>query len=408
MFQKNTRGQSQIIGFIIIFASLILLAGLNQAVIIPSENADVEIDHSQRVQDDIVDLRDKSLAARVSNSHRVSSIHLGTKYPPRYIALNPPAPTGTIKTVDPSGNEGNISLDSGSIDLNDVCGSGTKGKVNTTFLEYSAEYNEFDTASKITYENTVAHRGGTNPLLDTDQAMVRDNQLWITRFVGDVQESGTGTESIDLLPSKTGRNFTENTVKITIPTRLSKDTWADELIDDDDVTVGNAGSNAVWIEIEPDPELMVRCTTIGYNQQPDVNPDVEPFGDENTSATINPAGPDTVQLTEVDGNTSAADLTFENNFQSVDLDAVEARIPYTTSPGNNEDTVIMVDGDNVSVRGGPTNIDPIEFPSGSSNTIEVSTDDLKLGQSGFVLELRFQDQDGQTVARYQYFISTDG
>lgn len=406
MVQKDTRGQSQVIGFIIIFGSLILLAGLNQAVIVPSENADVEIDHSQRVQDDIVDLRDKSLAARVSTSHRVSTIHLGTKYPPRYIALNPPSPIGTVKTVDPSGNEGNISLESGSIDLKQVCGVGTGDEINTTFLEYSAEYNEFDSAPRITYENTVAHRGETNPLLDTDQAMVRDNQLWITRFVGDLQESETGTESIDLLPSKTGRNFTENTVNITIPTRLSKETWADELIDDDDVTVGDAGQDAVWIEIEPDPELMVRCTTIGYNQQPDVDPVVEPFGDENTSTTINPAGPDTVQLTEVDGNTSAADITFENNFQSVDLDAVEARIPYTTSPGNNEGTVITVDGNDVQVRGGPTNIDPIEFPSGSTTTVEVNTDDLNLKESGFVLELKFQDQDGQTIARYQYFIST--
>lgn len=406
MVMKDTRGQSQVIGFIIIFASLALLAGINQAVIVPSENTDVEFEHHNEIQNEMVDLRDKTLSARVSSANRVSTISLSTNYPTRYIALNPPAPTGTVQTIDPSGNEGNISLNTGSVDLNRVCGVGSNDKVNTTFLEYSAEYNEFGSASPITHENTVIHRGGTNPILDTNQAMIRDNQLWITRFVGDVQKSGTRTESIDLLPSKTGRNFTDSTVNITIPTRLSKETWKQELIDNDDVKVGDAGGDAVWIKIGPDPQLMVRCTTIGYNEQPDVDPVVEPFGDENTSTTINPAGPDTVQLTEIDGDSGEANLTFENNFQSVNLDAVEARIPYTTDPGNNKGSVITVQGNDVPVRAGPINIRPIEFPSGNTTFVDVETDDLNLKQSGFVLELKFQDQDGQTIARYQYFVST--
>lgn len=408
MFEEDPRGQSQVIGFIIIFASLVLLAGVNQAVIVPEDNAEAEFEHSQTVQDQMVDLREKSLAARVSNDHRVSTIQLGTDYPPRYIAINPSSPSGRVKTVEPLGNGGNISLESSDLDLNNVCGTGSGNEVDTKFLEYTADYNEYGSALPITHENTVVHRGEMNPILDTGQVMVRENQLWITRYVGDVDRSGTRVESIDLLPSKTGRNFTDESINVTIPTKLSNETWDEELVADDvNATVRNASGEAVEIQMEADPEILVRCTTIGYDRQPDVDPSVEPFMDRNTTATINPTGPNTVQLIDADGGPNEANLTFENNFDSIDLQAVEARIPYTTSPGNNQDLIVEVNGNEVPVRRGPINIRPINFPSGEKTTVHVDPQDnnYNLQESGFVLEFRFQDEDGQTIARYQYFVS---
>ncbi|MEF8914400.1 DUF7289 family protein, partial [Natronomonas sp.] len=152
-FRGATRGQSEVIGAILIFAIIVALIGVNQAFVVPDANADVEFQHNNEVQRDMVDLRSGTTEAAASNEPRSRSIALGTDYPTRFVAVNPPAPTGRFQTVD----GGNISANHSEFDLGNVCGTGSDTP-DTKFLVYEPNYNEYQNANPITIENTVTYR----------------------------------------------------------------------------------------------------------------------------------------------------------------------------------------------------------------------------------------------------------
>ncbi|MDZ7746206.1 MAG: hypothetical protein U5K28_06720 [Halobacteriales archaeon] len=54
MFRGDTRGQSVQVGVIILFAFAIIAFTSYQAVVVPQQNQQVEFDHNQEVQSDMV------------------------------------------------------------------------------------------------------------------------------------------------------------------------------------------------------------------------------------------------------------------------------------------------------------------------------------------------------------------
>jgi hypothetical protein len=420
MFKGGSRGQAEVIGFVLIFALLVSLVGINQAFFVPLENERIEFQHSQDVRDDMVALRNSGLEASISNEQQAASVRLGTSYPNRFLALNPSPPAGTLRTVEPDGNGGSISVESTDFDIDTTCGVG-EDPLDTKFLTYEADYNEHQSALPITLENSVVHRkGGAEPVLDTEQSVISGNQIRITRLIGDYRATGSRTESVDVLPSDTGRNITNESLTIELPTRVPESKWEEllsEEIDDgyiedeDSVTVEDA---VVTIEME-DPEevdgldsYVVRCTTIGLDEQPDVDPVKEPFIGGDTTTSFNPTGPGTVELIEADRDKKTADLTFKNRIPTA-VTAVEARIPYATGSGFSAGDTINVAGTEVPIGAPPVGLDPrsqLMWDPGTNSTVEVTG--IPSQNTGFALELKYVDSDtGETVARYIYFVSAD-
>ncbi|MFP4530932.1 MAG: hypothetical protein ACLFNC_06550, partial [Halodesulfurarchaeum sp.] len=62
----DDRAVSTVIGFILIFAILIILLSTYQAVWVPIQNSQVEYDHYQTVSDDITDARSAIFEARTN------------------------------------------------------------------------------------------------------------------------------------------------------------------------------------------------------------------------------------------------------------------------------------------------------------------------------------------------------
>jgi len=55
-FSRDRRGQSVVVGTVVLFGFLILALGIYQVQVVPTENADVEFEHSQEVEDHFGDL----------------------------------------------------------------------------------------------------------------------------------------------------------------------------------------------------------------------------------------------------------------------------------------------------------------------------------------------------------------
>lgn len=62
-----------------------------QATVVPNENQQVEFQHSQRVQCDMLEVRNTILGT-------AAMVELGTRYPARAVAVNPAPPSGTLST----------------------------------------------------------------------------------------------------------------------------------------------------------------------------------------------------------------------------------------------------------------------------------------------------------------------
>jgi len=91
-----------VVGTVILFGFLIVALGIFQIQVVPTENANVEFEHSQQVEDDFGDLRNDVLRAGSTGSTGSTQVRLGTRYPARTFFINPPPVSGSLET-EPTG-----------------------------------------------------------------------------------------------------------------------------------------------------------------------------------------------------------------------------------------------------------------------------------------------------------------
>ena len=151
-FRGDERAQSVVIGSLLVFTILVLSFSGYQAFVVPNQNAQVEIDHSQTVKDQFAELRTNAVNAVGSDTTRSTNIDLGPTYPTRAVALNPPPAAGKLQTRA----EGDVSIEESGTTRN-VCSDG-ETTPTTRSLVYTPSYNEFRQPESVGYESRVVSR----------------------------------------------------------------------------------------------------------------------------------------------------------------------------------------------------------------------------------------------------------
>ncbi|KKF39807.1 hypothetical protein FK85_25750 [Halorubrum saccharovorum] len=198
-FSRDRRGQSVVVGTVILFGFLILALGIYQVQVVPTENADVEFEHSQEVEDRFGDLRNGVLEAASTGTTRSAQIPLGTRYPSRTFFVNPPPVSGSLTTQE----AGEIRVRNATIggDLHRNVGLywDTNQAFETRSLRYAADYNEFRGAPRLTYEHSVvAAEFDDAILLRSGQTVLsEDGEISLTALTGTVSENGVTRRSVD-------------------------------------------------------------------------------------------------------------------------------------------------------------------------------------------------------------------
>ncbi|MFC7187344.1 hypothetical protein [Halorubrum yunnanense] len=235
-FSRDRRGQSVVVGTVILFGFLILALSLYQVQIVPQQNAEVEFQHFEEVRNDLVELRASTLEEGSSDRPKYETVRLGTTYPTRIFAINPPAPAGTIQTTSRSYN---ITIDPESADPINV---------STRFLQYRPGYNEID-ASSTWYDASVLYvdatdRGGGIAVIE-DQALVENGDVQIVALQNEFRRSGTGRVTVELHSAEnTIEQLPEGNVTVTVPTRLNgSEYWNTEANISSDVYGGVTSDN---------------------------------------------------------------------------------------------------------------------------------------------------------------------
>jgi len=254
----DDRGQSIQIGAVLIFAALILLLSLYQATIVPQQNKQVEFDHSQQVQGDLLEFRNAVTSTFGESASRSVSIRLGTTYPSRVIAVNPPPVSGLLRTAgttdaDVSFALSNVEALDGEAD--DFWDSGSPREYGTGAVVYRPGYNEYGQPPRTVYDSTVLYDNFTfegATLARSDQTLVDGSTISLVALNGSLQRSSSEATSVDVRPvsaSSTTVTVTNRAagdpVTIRTATRLPRSTWTELLADEANVTDVRTSSLAV-------------------------------------------------------------------------------------------------------------------------------------------------------------------
>ena len=262
-FEEDERAQSVLVGAILLFAILIIAFSSYQAFVVPNQNAEVEFTHSQQIENEFSDFRSNVVNAIESTDERSTSFTLGTQYPARLLALNPPAPAGTLSTTEARP----IELDGA--DLVDVCGT---DDATTRSLVYEPGYNEHRSAQSTVYEHAfvgTTFRDGES--VSQPQRVIQDDRVDLQLITGDISESRTGSFGIDI--NATHRyTHDEEITALTIPSRFDNETWENQILSDQENIESVEDVGEERIEITLDEPLTVSCAVVGLNSEPAFTP----------------------------------------------------------------------------------------------------------------------------------------
>ncbi|OYR59180.1 carboxypeptidase regulatory-like domain-containing protein [Halorubrum halodurans] len=239
-FRHDRRGQSVVVGTVILFGFLILAMATYQVQFVPTENAEIEFEHSQQVEGEFLDLRNAILQAGSTGSVQSEPIQLGTRYPQRTFFLNPPPASGSLQTTGAEAIQVNATVGSGAHENVREFWTQTDPRFNTTSIRYTPDYNEYRGAPRLLYEHSVvAAEFDDAVLLRSDQTVVRGDRIAITALTGAISETGVESQSVDPEPiSRSSRTVPitgdGGDVEIVLPTAVDdvtalRDRWAAEL-----------------------------------------------------------------------------------------------------------------------------------------------------------------------------------
>ncbi|MDB2224284.1 hypothetical protein PM023_06320 [Halorubrum ezzemoulense] len=237
-FSRDRRGQSVVVGTVILFGFLIVALSLYQVQVVPQENGQTEFEHFEEVQNDLVELRNGISSAGSSERPQFVDVKLGTSYRTRTFTINPPDPAGTLRTSD-------------AYPITITDDSDTTVNVSTRFIEYRPRYNEIESGSTW-YDNSVLYLDEANSnrpavIIEDQNILVDNDTLRLTAVQNDFSASGTRRVAVEIYPTTNATNLSElnGTLDIRIPTRLgSGDSYWNESIENGSITYQGMNDSA--------------------------------------------------------------------------------------------------------------------------------------------------------------------
>ncbi|WP_121822600.1 CARDB domain-containing protein [Halostella salina] len=253
-FGGDERAAAIQVGATLLFGMIIVSMAMYQATVVPDQNAQVEYNHNQEVQSQMQELRNAIVSVPGGGNGGSVTVDLGTRFPSRTLFVNPPAPSGSLRTVDTTNASINIAVDNAAAsgETNDYW-NGDERTFNTGAIVYEPQYSEYQSAPTTVYEQSVLYNrfDGANVSL-SDQRIVDGRQINLVALNGSLSKSSAGSASVSVRPVSTSRNAVAvegdgGPINITIPTRLDNETWTDAL----ESEYSSNGGNIVGQYYEP-------------------------------------------------------------------------------------------------------------------------------------------------------------
>jgi len=276
MDASASRGQSLQIGAILLFGFLLIALTTAQAQLVPADIGRSELDHSQRVADQLVGLETAVFETSVTGRPQPTTIDLGPSYDDRLLFVYPPPRAGTLRTTEPA----TLRIDNAeAVGGDDSAGNywnGTTHSYTTRAITYKPAYRELDATPNYRIEHGVLatqyDADSRITIAANRQPIVDGTAITLPVVDGELTTAGVATKSV--VPERVTDATTVDIeasgdpIRLRLPTDLSAGTWRETILDGQSTvdSVSVAG-NVVTITLDSAEtyELTINKIGIGTN-----------------------------------------------------------------------------------------------------------------------------------------------
>ncbi|MEF8780263.1 MAG: hypothetical protein V5A46_06265 [Haloferacaceae archaeon] len=334
-FRGDERAQALQVGAVILLGFLVVGLAIYQVTVVPDQNRQVEIQHSEAVQGQLQAVGDLVTSVAGGGGGGSRTVTLGTTYPVRTVFVNPPPATGRLETEElgeitiaydgAPGNEPGV----------EQFWNGTERSYDTSAVVYRPDYNEYDDAPETRYEHSLVYNrfAGANLTL-SDQILVRDGELTIVAVEGEYAASRVDGASLRVRALSASENTVTlsgdagDPIEVTIPTE-SPERWADQLEGYDVDPDPAAGT--ITVTLAEDQDLTMARVGVGESTRgtPDERSAYVAVTEERAPAVTvevrdrynNPVRGATVEVTRDDGTTETLVSDRRGEIEVADVEA---------------------------------------------------------------------------------------
>lgn len=207
--KSNETGVSEVIGMMFLMVILTTAAGIIQIHEVPKWNIELEQQQMKIVVDDFMSLQHDISIVPMEQTPITSTIHMGVKYPTRFIFINPAAGESGILTTEPV-----------NITVNNI-------SITSSRIRYKTD--GISTQPELVYEYGLVIRDyGEAQITENDQTIVNNNGISIpVVFSQENSINSLDPETLSIFP--TDKNSTDiSIVNITLDTDYPS-LWKDKL-----------------------------------------------------------------------------------------------------------------------------------------------------------------------------------
>jgi len=269
-FITDNRGVSEVVGAILVFGVLIALLAILQTQAIPAANQQVEFDHNQEVQGDLIKFHQTVDEVATTGEKQSVGIKTGTGYPSRLLFYSPPSATGQLSTTE----NRTVTITNASAtepEVNDYMNGSNTLLLPSRNLRYSVNYNYLDDAPTTRYEYGILYNNFSDAtIIENPGSVIDDTDINLNFMAGNYSDSGGLTQSVDVRAvSSPARPVTiegenDDNITLELPTQLSLSKW--EQIVGSQSTVLNVSkptNDTVRIDLDGSERYTLRMSRLG-------------------------------------------------------------------------------------------------------------------------------------------------
>ncbi|MFB6284448.1 MAG: hypothetical protein ABEK59_11055 [Halobacteria archaeon] len=266
-------GVSLIIASILILAIAITAVAILQLNTVPSSNFDAEADHLENTREEMEAFKSDVDITATTGVPTEAVLRLGVKYPRRILLLNPTPPTGSLTTSPVSVKISNLNATNN--ETRDYW-NGSTVRFDSAVVTYEPRYNYHQSANDVVYENSLVYnyignvRKNANVTLSS-QDILEGDSIEIVLLNGSINKSKEKVSQRLVPVSKASNsiqvtNQTDESIKLSLGTKLTKDNWTAALSDQESVSdVTDGGNGQVNVTLDQDGIYSLRMADVGLD-----------------------------------------------------------------------------------------------------------------------------------------------
>jgi hypothetical protein len=210
----DERAQAMQIGFILIFGILVLMLTMYQANIVPEQNRQAEITHSNDMEFEFSSIESNIFNTGMDGTPSTKVYPMSMRYQTRLITVNAPPPAGTLSTS----RVNEITISNSSMEHN----------VRTRYLKYDLDYRYYQNPPTYTYETGFTYRnfGDAQTAISQNQ-FILNNGFSIVALQGVYNKTSYNSERLRFERTDSLVKYEITDPEITVPTKLSNEFWVD-------------------------------------------------------------------------------------------------------------------------------------------------------------------------------------